>query len=302
MTIYNLRLSDLAAVKTAYELGSLSKAAEALFTTRQSIARSLENIEKAAGARLFDRSSAGIVPNARGREILASIISLLEEAEKLEARCQPSRESKPITLGVIGKYQTGSLIEAAVRRYSSEKGKPQVEVVQCEWPEIIRMVEKGEIDFAYVALVDEYIPDSLKRIEIKKDHFYLVLPKGKLPSTCSAYSASEINKLKIMLLSRYNIQLGMLDQYSGTYNLEPFDCYTTSDIFLLDEFVERDDYAVLLLDYAAENLLRIHPDYSMIPLQPPLMRRSGLICRKSLVLTEYHYEIINLLKKELGND
>ena len=64
MSISRFNLDDLQVFILAYELRSLSKTAETLYTSRQSVSRSLDRMENLFQFRLFERDAKGITPTA----------------------------------------------------------------------------------------------------------------------------------------------------------------------------------------------------------------------------------------------
>ncbi|MDD3346837.1 LysR family transcriptional regulator [Oscillibacter sp.] len=68
----------------AVELGSLSKAAEELGYTQSGISHMMQSLEEEVGFPLMVRTSAGIVPNSEGEQLLPTIRQLLNTSESLE--------------------------------------------------------------------------------------------------------------------------------------------------------------------------------------------------------------------------
>ncbi len=300
MQVLNLDLQDLQVFTLAYELCSLSRTAEALYTSRQSVSRSLSRLEGLMGFTLFERGATGLAPTAFAQVLYPKARELLREAESLLSLRDSQTVDRPFSIGVIGRYNTGSRLEQLISDYCEESGA-QISVEHVEWPEIIDQVSTHTLDFAYVALVPEYIPQELDSFQITQDEFFLVAAAGSPYAALPALPAAELNKKQLLLLSRYNIQRGILKPYLEQNALSPKALLTTSDVFILDSYVEDQDYMVLVLGYVADQLLKLHPDYVKIPLDPPLYRSSGLVCRRSMPLSRQERNVLAYLRKNLDS-
>lgn len=239
MSFYDLRLNDLAAFNTAFEQESISKAAEMLYTTRQSVARSIDRVESMTGIQLFERTPMGIIPNIQGSRVYEISKTVVNEARKFDRVGISGNET--ITVGVMGKYQTGCLIEDLLEEYSEEKENLKIEVSQHDWPGILGKVEKHELMFAYVGLVDEYIPKTLETAAMRKNCLYAIAAKEEAAFCGGRFPAQLLDGKNILLHSRYNIQLGILRRYAEENGIKLRSCQTTSDIFLIAECLEKPD-------------------------------------------------------------
>lgn len=298
MLASNFDLRDLEVFTLAYELGSLSRTAETLYTSRQSITRSLERLENLMGLSLFERDAKGVTPNDFARTLYPRAKELLQEAEAFLNLRDSHAEERPFSIGVIGQYNTGNFLERLVEEFCSQTGA-QISVKHVEWPDILSDVSSHKLDFAYVALVPEYIPQELAEYPITQDQFFLVVRRDSPYAALPCLSAGELNGKQLLLLSRYNIQRGIVKPYLEQNQLSLKRMLTTSDVFILDSYVENSNCMVLVLGYVADQLLKLHPDYVKLPLDPPLYRNSGIVYRRSMPLSPQQRQVLSLLRQSM---
>lgn len=121
-------------IRTIYEAGSISRAAQQLYISQPSLSQLLKNIEKKVGAPLFDRSIQPLRPTTIGRKYLAAAKHIME----IDAEFRQYVEDE------LGCAQ-GNLIVAArhsAARISSRRSclssRHSIPVSVCNWPSIHR--------------------------------------------------------------------------------------------------------------------------------------------------------------------
>ena len=62
-----LKLRDLQILASVAQHGSMAKAAAQLSTTQPTVSQGIADLEDAVGARLFDRSTQGVVPTSSAK-------------------------------------------------------------------------------------------------------------------------------------------------------------------------------------------------------------------------------------------
>lgn len=300
MDFFHITLADFQVFQEVYRQRSINKAAQELFTSRQSIARSIQNIETTLQHELFVRTPQGTFPTEFAIELLPHVEPLLEAAQAL-VRFTDSydRTSKPINFGLLGQYQTGQFIESLLKEYEQAHPDTYVSVSHCDWPDILSYVEDGKLDMAYIAIVNKYVGPSLCKLPLTSDEFVIVTAKGTPLADNEKVRGEQLAGLKPVMYTRYDIQVGMLEDYAQQHGLDIAEPITTADLFLVGDYVYRPDCAVMLLGYVAKNLVKRDSNVVIRPLEPTLHRVSGLVYRRDMFLNENHRAIIKLLKHEL---
>src|SRR4051812_27893166 len=74
-----MKLQDLNVLVTVVQAGSMGKAARRLNISQPAISRSIAELERALGVRLFDRHRQGIKPTEYGRALLDCGVAVFDE-------------------------------------------------------------------------------------------------------------------------------------------------------------------------------------------------------------------------------
>jgi DNA-binding transcriptional LysR family regulator len=153
---------------------SYARAAEALHIPQPALTRSIQTLETAVGAVLFDRSRSGIVPTAVGEMLIARARGILLAADDLkrDIALTHSLDLGELTVGA-GAYGAATLLGPALGRLSRRHPRLRVRVVTPPWQELADRLRAGEIDL--------FVTDTG---EIERDPAFLVTPL--LPHRCYA--------------------------------------------------------------------------------------------------------------------
>ncbi len=73
----------LAAFKAVFDMGSMAKAAEALFITPQGLSKSIAQLEAELGGTLFERTNRGVEPTEFARTVYPKAVQMLDLAESM---------------------------------------------------------------------------------------------------------------------------------------------------------------------------------------------------------------------------
>jgi DNA-binding transcriptional LysR family regulator len=97
-----VKMTQLHYVRTAVDLGSFSRAAEALGVSQPALSHGIATLERTLGGQLFHRSTTGVTPTALAVRILPHLRSLLANLENLvsEARASAGIAAQPLRMGV----------------------------------------------------------------------------------------------------------------------------------------------------------------------------------------------------------
>ena len=96
-----LRIRHLKLLETLADTGSVHKAAKALHLSQPAASAMLKDLEDAVGARLFDRTRRGVVPNAHGGAAIARVRAILGELAMLHEEVQAARPVQVLRLGTL---------------------------------------------------------------------------------------------------------------------------------------------------------------------------------------------------------
>jgi|1186.fasta_scaffold42431_2 DNA-binding transcriptional LysR family regulator len=125
-----VKLQSLQVFMTAAELGSMSRAAKRLNTVQPAVSRSIAELERTIGVRLFDRHRQGIQPTPYGRALLdcgaAAFDDLRRGLRNIEALASP--DAGEVRIG-CGPLLAASYVTAVVDHMSRRKPRVTFQVV-----------------------------------------------------------------------------------------------------------------------------------------------------------------------------
>lgn len=152
----NLRLQTLDIRLLRYfavvaEENNISRAAQRLFISQPPLSRHIRHLETQLGVTLFLRHTRGLILTDDGRRVLEIIQPLLDlQGHTLAALSQLSEHpQQSLRLGLTTAFEQGvfAAIESALGDYSGA-----VHIIRQSSPALARLVRKGRLDAALVAL------------------------------------------------------------------------------------------------------------------------------------------------------
>lgn len=160
------------------EFRHFGRAARAVGLSQPALTKSLQRIEHKVGTRLFERSRAGVIPTAVGKEVLTRARRLLHDADDLKRTVDlmTGAETGSVTIGV-GPAMSETYVAAAVAAVSQHHRQTQIVVRVDNWHQLSDWLLAGELDF-YVADIGEARVDG-------RFH-YQSLPSQRLIWFCNA--------------------------------------------------------------------------------------------------------------------
>ncbi len=262
----------LAALLTAAELGSISKAAEKLGYTQSGVTHIISSLEDEAGFPLLVRGNRGVQFTAEGERLAPFIREVVQAAANLAQEVALTRGLERGTVR-IGTYSSISMrwIPRILEAFQEQYPGISVELLEGNGPEIEEWLTTGRIDIAFTSLQPHFNFDTIR---IQDDPMMAVLPKTHPMANAEVFPI-------------------------GRFKGEPFLVYTTSSN-VPDEDLARamrianipkkaklsSNFDVTILSMVEHNLgITIMPklilegstaDVAAIPLDPPLKRTLGM--------------------------
>ena len=131
---------------TVAELGTVSKAALRLRIAQPALSRQISDLEQELGLKLFDRVGRRLVLTGEGEQLLSDCRGLLNYAGALGERAQLLRRGDTGVLKVAASPQhIESVFSNFLHRYAQRYPNVQVKLIEAVGPEILAMLERGEI-------------------------------------------------------------------------------------------------------------------------------------------------------------
>ena len=158
------------------ELGSLTKAGEALGYSQSGISHMMRSLEEEVGFPLFVRTSSGIRLNPEGRRLLPIIEKLLNWNEQLNQNIMAIKgiENVVISIGAFSSISTHWL-PRIIKAFQTDHPGTYVHLYEGGVQEIEERLKKGIIDIGFFS---QQSHQSFQWIPLKKDPLLAVLPQN----------------------------------------------------------------------------------------------------------------------------
>jgi DNA-binding transcriptional LysR family regulator len=125
-----VKLRDLHIVLAVAEAGSMTRAAKELAVSYPVVSKTISDLERALGVKLFDRSISGVEPTHYGRALLHSGVAVFDEMRKglqqIEFIKQPDAGELRIGSSIV---TDAGLLPAIIERFSQEFPRAVIQVL-----------------------------------------------------------------------------------------------------------------------------------------------------------------------------
>jgi LysR family transcriptional regulator of abg operon len=166
-----VKLSQLRHLIAAAEAGGIRQAAKNVHLSQSALTKSIQLLEASLGVELLHRASHGVTPTAAGAALIA-------RARAIESELRQARNDIE-DIGGAGKGEIRvsasptvamSLLPRAILDFKRERPKVSFHVEEGVYPDVLRGVRLGELDFA-ICLVPEPPKDEELHFEwLLRDH------------------------------------------------------------------------------------------------------------------------------------
>lgn len=253
------------ALQKIIELGSFTKAADALGYTQSSISQMIATLENELAIKLLTRSRVGVKLTIEGAELYPyierSIISYRAMQEK-------ANEIKGLETGIIRVGTVSSVtchwMPVLIKGFQQLYPHVQFLFHQGDYTTIPEWIRTGAVDFGFIT--PAAAPD-LKTVSIKNGEMLAVLPKNHPLAAGKSVPLKELTRDPFILLEE-----GHFSEPINAFHeagLEPNIKYTIHDDYAIMTMVE----AGLGISILAELMLRrTNYQIACLPLDPPVYR------------------------------
>lgn len=302
MDFFKITLVDMQTFVETFQQKSFSKAAEKLYISRQSVARSIDNLENALAHKLFVRNASGIIPTDFGTEFYTGCTQILEQTQNLmQLPAEYDRKKgENISFGIMGRYRTGYHIEKMLQKFAQDHADLHIHTVHYDASQILQAVESGEVDFAFTNLDYAMRNPALKMIELEQEEFRLLVWEDHPFAEAGKVTAQMLASQKVLLVTRYNFPIYALQNYMDQQGIKDYSFYTTGDLSLVPDYICEDNAPALLLRHSATNILHGNPNIREVELSPTLVRHSGIIYRKNMTISSAAAHLLDMLVQKFS--
>ncbi len=266
-------MQRLQALQKIIELGSFTKAADALGFTQSSISQMIASLENELDIKLLVRSRYGVRLTLEGQELFPFIEQTINSHRAMIEKCS---EMKGLETGVIRVGTISSItchwMPALIKGFQEIYPNVQFIFHQGDYKLIPEWIHSGIIDFGFIS--QDAVTD-LETLPVKDGEMLAVLPTDHPLSNKKAISFKEIASEPFILLEE------------GNYS-EPLAAFSEQGLTPNIKYRIHDDYAIMTMVEAGlgvsilAELMTTRTSYQIkcLPLNPPIYRHLS-ICYKN---------------------
>lgn len=234
------------------ELGSLTRAAEALGCTQSGVSHTINSLEEELGFTLLIRSRAGVQLTAEGERVLPAMRSIINGLSQLE---QIVSAIRGLDTGVV---RVGSFTSVAVhwlpgiiKAFQQDHPRIEFKLLNGDYHDVEHWLQDGSIDVGFVVLPCRV---DCRAIPLRDDRLLAILPKDHPKAKLDRFPLSGIGDeafISLLKNSDHDARRAM-EQAGVTPNIK----FTTKDDYAIIAMVENG----LGVSIVPELLLQGHTD------------------------------------------
>jgi len=173
---------------------NFTRAAESCNVSQPALTRAIQQLEHELGGPLFHRERGNTHLSELGRMMQPYLRSVEESARAARDQARAVKRLEQATLTIGSMCTIGpQLVSDLLVRFRTLHPNVEVRVIDTGAPEMIELLEKGELEVALVGVPEE-LPDSLHQLPIFEENFVILLPPNHRLSTSNPIRAAELDK------------------------------------------------------------------------------------------------------------
>lgn len=172
----NTNLSKYQTLLSVVELGSLTKAAQALGCTQSAVSHCIDSLETELGFALLKRSRAGVRLTVEGERLLPAVRQLLNSSEQLNQLASSIRglESGTVRIGTFTSVAVHWL-PGVLKEFQADYPNVQFRLFNGDYHDVGQWLAEGSIDVGFVNLPFGH---DYECIPLMEDRLLAILPEN----------------------------------------------------------------------------------------------------------------------------
>lgn len=185
---------------SAANLGSFTKAAEALGYSQSGISRMIADLEREWGVKLLERDRGGVRLTSEGHELAPAVQAVCDEHGRLQARidAMSGLEKGLIRIGTVTSIATHWL-PSIVKRFREDYPNVDCEITTRGYSEVERMISEGTVDCGFVRLPTNPEFDT---IYLGRDELKVVMAPGHPLADADRFPVRALGDYPFMTIDR----------------------------------------------------------------------------------------------------
>lgn len=276
------------------ETGSYSETALELDISQSAVSKQIQALEAELGISLFDRSRRRVSLTAAGERLYPDAADILEKMRKLK---KDARKLHPdykkhisiLTIPIIGQFR----LYTPVFQFETQNPDYSAELVEMEEPALFRRIRRNEFNLAIAYYDESYLTRLMHFIPIVEDEVVLAVPGAHELSQVEALRPGDLEAVSIMGMDTYTCVNHVYQQYFDRHKVHLNIEFRGRPESILGG-VEAGKCPALVTKLQAEHFNT--RNIKLIPFQPAISVRLGIILRKDQLANPIYGEIIQLFQ------
>jgi len=199
---------------------SFTKAADELHLTQSAISHRVRALEEELGVPLFDRLPRSVVATEAGKYLLEYARKILVEIADAR-RCLDELKREVVGRLAVGAIPTITpyVLPELIGKFQHRYPKVTLEILEDTTERLVRRLEDGELDIAFVSTCDE--SPALERHSLGREALLVLLPKGHKLGKKKKIKWSDLKSQKFLLLHEMHCLSAQVYQFLAANHLRP---------------------------------------------------------------------------------
>ncbi|MCD8116095.1 MAG: LysR family transcriptional regulator [Oscillospiraceae bacterium] len=282
------------ALQRIVELGSFSKAAEALGYTQSAISQMITSLENECSIKLVNRYRTGTKLTLEGAELYPYIETFANQYRAIQEKIN---EIKRLETGIIRMGTISSIsvhwLPGLLKAFQEQHPGVEFVIHQGDYTSIQEWIKNGTVDFGFM---NPAAASGIKTAALKQGEMLAVLPEEHPLAKLDVIPLKALEKEPFILLEE------------GHY-YEPLEAFRAAGITPNIKYTLHDDYAIMTMVEAglgvsilAELVLhRTHYRIALRPTDPPVVRTIAIGYKDTASLPMAAKRFIGLLRENVDN-
>jgi len=261
-------LRQIRAVIAVCEEGSFTRAAERENATQSGISQHVAAVERALGVRLFERTTAGVVPTPAGLRYYkrcTDAVGMLEHAAQ-EVRVSSNTVTGDLRIGLMPTF-TRAVLAPVLEDFIDRYPDVRLHIIEGYSGLLTELVLADELDFAVVPAFEGQI--GLKVTHLVRDREILISAPGNAVAPLTPVQLKDWRPFKVIVPGPENVRRRNLETYFQTHGVA-IDAMIELDAMIgTFELIARSDWVTVLPSLISVNDIATG-EFTVNAIDPPL--------------------------------
>ena len=251
------------------ELGSLTKAAEAMGSTQSRISHVLSTLEEEYGFVLLRRNRSGVRLTEAGEMVLPKMQEILQKDRELTELIGDIRSADAGTVR-LGAFTSVAVhwLPGMIRTFQSAHPKAELKLFNGDYHDMEQWLREGEVDIGFVTLPAH---EGMRTIPLTQDPLEAIMPKNHRLAQLDEIPIQELGEdpfISLLQSSAHDIHRAL-----DNAGVRPNSKFTTKDDYAILAMVEQGLGMSVMNKLITEKRIC---DIAMLPVDPPASITLGI--------------------------